>query len=247
MALTASPRRRGLALLAGALLLGGLFALLRSPALRVGAVKLEGAHRLSTEEYQALAGVQRGDFLWDASPGSLTQRLQAEAWVKTAQVKRQGTNLAIQVTERQPVALYPYGQGYFLLLDEEGVVLGLQQLSDGLLPVVSGSQIGGALRGGKVGDAGVRDGLVLLGWMAPDLRGQVSQIAVESERRLTLYLTGGVTVRWGRLPEGETAAGEVEKKLSELGGYWKRLDKSKGRGCVIDMRVAGRLISSGCE
>lgn len=247
MALTASPRRRGLSVLAGALLLGGLFALFRSPALRVGSVRLEGAQRLPAAEYQALAGVRMGDFLWDASPSTVAQRLQAEAWVKTATVKRQGNSLAIQVAERQPIALYPYGQGYFLLLDEEGVILGLQQLSDGLLPVVSGTEIKGALRGGKVADPGVQDALTLLGWMAPELRGQVSQVAVESERRLTLYLTGGATVRWGRLEEGEGAAQTVAAKLSDFGGYWQKVDKAKARGCIIDMRVAGRLIPSGCE
>jgi cell division septal protein FtsQ len=247
MAPFASPRRRGLALLAGALLLGGAVALLRSPSLRVGAVTLQGAQHLSAREYQAIAGVQSGDFIWNASAGGIAQRLQSEAWVKSAQVQRQGNNLAINLTERQPVALYPYGQGFFLVLDDEGVILGLQQLSDGLLPVVSGSQVTGALRGGKVSDAGVRDALLLLGWMAPELRKQVSQVAVESERRLTLYLTDGATVRWGRLPEGETAAKEVEQKLSELGGYWQKMDKVKARGCIIDMRVADRLISSGCE
>lgn len=247
MAMAASPRKRGLALLMGALLLGGLFALLRSPALRVSDVTATASSHLSAADLKLLAGVRPGDFVWGAQPASVAERLESEAWVKEAQVTRTGNQLAIAVTERQPVALFPYGQNFFLLLDEEGVILGLQELSDGLLPVVSGAQIGGALRGRSVSDSGVKDALTLLGWMAPDLRSQVSQIAVESERRLTLYLTGGATVRWGRLSSGTDAEAEVTKRLKELGWYWQHVDKAKVRGCVIDMRVADRLIPSGCE
>lgn len=248
MAMAASPRKRGLALLMGALLLGGLFALLRSPGLRVGAVTATASSHLSAADLELLAGVKPGDFLWSAMPSAVAQRLEEEAWVKEAQVQRTGNQLAIAVTERQPVALFPYGQNFFLLLDEEGVILGLQELADGLLPVVGGAEIGGALRGRTVSDSGVKDALLLLGWMAPDLRSQVSQIAVESERRLTLYLTGGATVRWGRFSVGTATEAEVTKRrLAELGGYWQKVDRSKARGCVIDLRVADRLISSGCE
>lgn len=247
MAVASSPRRRGLSLLMGALLLGGLLALLRSPALRVGDVKAAPSAHLSAAELLALAGVQPGDLLWSAQPSTLVKRLEAEAWIREAQVTRTGNELAIAVTERQPVALFPYGEHFFLLLDEEGVILGLQELSDGLLPVISGAQIGGALRGRTVTDAGVTDALLLLSWMAPELRGQVSQIEVESERRLTLYLTGGATVRWGRLPVGTGAEAAVAKRIAELGGYWSQVDRTKARGCVIDMRVADRLIPSGCE
>lgn len=246
--MAASPRKRGLALLMGALLLGGLFAVLRSPALRVGAVTATASPHLSAADLELLAGVKAGDFVWSAQPASVTQRLETEAWVKEARVERTGNQLAIAVTERQPVALFPYGQNFFLLLDEEGVILGLQELSDGLLPVVSGAEIGGALRGRTVSDSGVKDALILLGWMAPDLRSQVSQIAVESERRLTLYLTGGATVRWGRLPGGSDADTVVARRLEQLGWYWQnKVDPTKARGCVIDMRVADRLIPSGCE
>jgi cell division septal protein FtsQ len=247
MATAASPKRRGLGILVGALLMGGLFALLRSPTLRVETVKAAASSHLSAADLQELSGVRPGDFVWSVTPARVAQRLEAEAWVKKADVTRTGNQLTIAVTERQPVALFPYGQNFFLLLDEEGVILGLQQLSDGLLPVVSGAQIGGALRGRTVSDPGVKDALLLLGWMAPGLRNQVSQIAVESERRLTLYLTGGATVRWGRLMDVNGTADEVTKKLAELGGYWQKVDRAKARGCVIDMRVAGKLIASGCE
>jgi cell division septal protein FtsQ len=247
MAMAASPRKRGLALLMGALLMGGLFALLRSPALRVKDVTVAASSHLSAADLTALAGVRPGDFIWSAQPAQVAQRLEGEAWVKQAQVTRSGNQLAIAVTERQPVALFPYGQHFFLLLDEDGVILGLQELSDGLLPVVSGAEIGGALRGGRISDSGLQDALLLLGWMAPELRSQVSQIAVETGRSLTLYLTGGATVRWGRLPVESGASDEVTKKLEQLGWYWQRVDRTKARGCVIDMRVAGRLIPSGCE
>ncbi|HLO04141.1 MAG TPA: FtsQ-type POTRA domain-containing protein, partial [Symbiobacteriaceae bacterium] len=131
MAMASSPRKRGLALLMGALFLGGLFALLRSPALRVGKVEAAASSHLSAVDLALLADVKPGDFVWSAQPNAVAQRLEAEAWVKEAKVTRTGNDLAIAVTERQPVALFPYGQNFFLLLDEEGVILGLQELSDG--------------------------------------------------------------------------------------------------------------------
>jgi cell division septal protein FtsQ len=242
-----APRRTGLLLLLVALAGAGLFGLSRSPAVRLQAVDVHAGKRVPEAEIRALSGVAPGDFIWAASPETVARRVEREAWVKEAKVTRAGNTLSIAVTEREPIALFPYGQGFYLALDETGVILGLQRLTDGVLPVISGAQISGALRGRAIEDQGVRDALTLLGWMAPELRAQVSEVNVGSERRLSLFMTGGATVRWGRLSEKpEVRADEVQRKLAELGGFWQQVPKGKG-GCLIDLRVTGRLISSGCE
>ena len=152
-------------------------------------------------------------------------RLKALPWVADASVARRlPDTLLVEVTERQPAALWQYRQR-LAVIDKSGAVL----TSDGLerfkaLPLVVGQ---GA-------NARVRDLLVLLA-DRPALAPKVDAATYIGNRRWDLRFKTGETLA---LPEGDAAAARA------LASF-EKLDRSNGllaRGFArFDMRLPGKM------
>lgn len=226
-----------------------LFAVWRSALFRLEQVQIAGAQRLSQADILEAAGLAPGMLRWEAPAERVEQRLAAEPWVRRAEVTWNKNRLMIEVVEREPVALLQYQGRYYLVLDEEGAILGQRLLGEGeRLPVVAGLTITTALRGQKLSHTGLLDALSLLAWTAPSLRGQISEVQVREDRYIRLFMAGGATVDWGILPE---IAGKrdqfIQGQLPYFLEVWEKVPRTKLSTCQIDLRVEGKVFPSGCQ
>ncbi|MGE5674862.1 MAG: cell division protein FtsQ/DivIB [Mycobacterium leprae] len=242
--------KRGRLLVGLALLLGlaCLFGIYRSPLFRLSTVEINGTNRLSDARVMALAGLSPGVLRFEHSPATIVQRLQADPWVASASAVWHGTNqLQIDLVERQPVGMIKYYDVHYLLLDDTGLILAEEDLKGGHLPVISGMQVTKAVRGQRLSNPGAMDALAVLSRMAPSLQAEVSEVSVDGDRSLTMYLNGGATVLWGEVPEGGDRTTVIEQKIKDFGGFWLTAQKKQSNTCRIDLRVDGKVIDSGCR
>lgn len=235
-------KRAGLVLAA---LIGLLaFAAYRSALFRLESVAITGATRLSEERIMAVADLAPGSARWDHPASAIKERLEREPWIKSATVAWTWGQVTIDVQEREPVGLIRYSDLYYLTLDETGVILEQTDLNTGGLPVVSGKVVTKALRGEQLPDQGLTDALALLAYMAPELRSQVSEVHVDEQRDLTMYMVVGPTVRWGQLPSGPERAAWLRGQIKSFGGEWPKIAAKRSPTCQVDMRVEGRVIQT---
>lgn len=231
------------------LLLAGLAvaAAYRSAFFRLAEVEVTGLSRLTEERLMETADLTYGISRWIRPAALIERRLLAEPWVKLAHAEWQWDRLILSIAEREPVGLLRYHDVFYLALDEDGTVLEQVELARrGPLPVISGPVAGPALRGLPLTHPGLQDALAVLYRMAPALRAEISEIQVEDDRSLTLYMTGGATVRWGAVPDGRLRLPEVERKIGHFGEIWHKYVKRR-QGCEIDLRPSGPATTSGCE
>ncbi|MFZ5815507.1 MAG: cell division protein FtsQ/DivIB [Bacillota bacterium] len=226
-----------------------LFAVYRSALFRLERVQILGNERLTQADILAMAGLEPGMLRWEASPEQVAQRLTADPGIRSAAVSWSGNRLVIVLAERKPLALLQYHGRFYLLLDEEGYILGQQLLEEGSrMPVISGLTITRALRGQQLEHRGLLDALALLAWTAPDLRSQVSEVQVREDRYIRLFMTGGATVDWGVLPETASQRdGFIQGQLKSFGELWEKIPRGKRSTCQIDLRVEGKVFPSGCQ
>lgn len=226
-----------------------LFAAYRSALFRLERVQVMGNERLSQAEILEIAGLMPGALKWDVPADRVQQRLLDEPWVKAAKVTWRGNALIVEIAEREPLALLLYQGRFYLVLDEDGRILGQRLLDEGEpMPVVSGISIERALRGEQVDDLGLTDALTLLAWTGKPLRDQISELQVREDRYLRLYLTGGTTVEVGVLPDDAAQRDEhIQTQLKGLLDHLDRVPAAKRSTCQIDLRVYGKVHGLGCE
>ena len=153
-------------------------------------------------------------------------RLLDQPWVKDAQVSRRlPDTLAIQITEREPVALWQNG-GVVHLVDPDGVALQMVDVERyPKLPLLVGP--GANMQVGA---------LAAMLAEVPTLRPEVLNAVWVGDRRFDLYFRSGETLA---LPEGQ------ERALRAL-RLFARLDAATGllkRGFVrFDMRLPDKMV-----
>lgn len=226
-----------------------LFAVYRSALFRLEGVLITGHQRLSQADILEVTGLAPGMLRWEAPADRVQQRLEAEPWVRSAAVAWKGNRLVIELVEREPLALLQYHGRYYLVLDEEGSILGQRLLEEGeRLPVIAGLTITSALRGQQLSHPGLLDGLSVLAWTAPALRGQISEVQVREDRYIRLFMTGGTTVDWGVLPDRASERDAfVQIQLQGFGEFWEKIPRGKLATCSIDLRVKTKVLPTGCQ
>lgn len=244
-----SPRRgRFLLLLLLIIFICG-FAIYRSPLFRLDAVVVIGGDRITAERVQEVAGLYPGVPRWERPAAKVVELLLQEPWVATAKARWDWNQLTVELTERRPVGLVRYHDRFYLSLDGSGVILEQVELTEGRgLPVVSGVSLTEAVRGQRLTHQGLADALTVLALMPERLRAQVSEVKVEEDHSLVLFMAEGATVRWGTLPAGaQERQASVTHKVGALELFWFDEAAKHGHSCLIDLRVEGPLIASGCQ
>lgn len=130
--------RAVLVLLAGGLLAASAHQLLKTTPFPVQKVEVRGIQRLTREEIVALAGVSLGQDMLALRLKTVGSQVAANPWVADVRIQRffPGT-IAVNITERQPVAVVNMGLLYYL--DGQGEPFKPLNLGDKLdYPVVSG-------------------------------------------------------------------------------------------------------------
>jgi len=201
-----------------------LIALTVEAGLTVNDVVVQGRGRTSGDAILAALGAARGTPMLGISPSAAKARLEALPWIRTASVERLlPDTLFVQVTERQPLALWQR-KGKLELIDREGAVVPLPSL-EGFSDLII-----------LVGDDAPKAAPALLEMLAsePALRPHVSAAVRVGGRRWNLKLDSGIDVA---LPEDNVgAAWHQLAQLDRTDGLLKR-DILK-----VDLRLPDRLV-----
>jgi cell division protein FtsQ len=239
-----SLRRLGAAALAAALIAGGglavhlsgwdaqaverirasVLALSVEAGLRVNDVVVQGRSRIGGDAILAALGAARGTPMLAISPAAAKARLEALPWIRSASVERVlPDTLYVQVTERQPMALWQR-KGKLQLIDREGTVVAVPSLDEFTDLII------------LVGDDAPKAAPALLEMLAsePALRPHVAAAVRVGGRRWNLKLDSGIDVE---LPEDNVgAAWHQLARLDRTDGLLKR-DILK-----VDLRLPDRLV-----
>lgn len=220
--------RTGLLLLAGALVLvAGGWVLWFSDLLAVDDVRVEGVSVLSEQEVQRVVAVAAGTPLARVDLDATADRVRRLAPVADVEVSRvwPGT-LAVEVTERQAVAVLQQGAVY-RGLDGAGVVFRRYPSAPASLPLVSADQLAGAVQpdGTPTAEPGdeaplaEQDALREVAAVVEALPGPVAErvdhVEVASLDAITLVLADGDVVRWGSAADSALKA-EVLTALMQV-------------------------------
>lgn len=187
-------------------------------------VLVEGRKRTRADAILGVLAVRRGTPILALDPDLARARLEALPWVRRASVERRLPRLLyIQLTEREPMAIWQR-DGRLSVIDRGGnVIPGVEPKKFAELPLV-------------VGEGAAREAGPLLAMLRrePDLEKLVLAAVRVGERRWNVQLEGNVEVR---LPETEAIEAWIQ---------FARLERKHGllgRDVVaIDLRQPGRLV-----
>jgi cell division protein FtsQ len=187
-------------------------------------ISITGLEHHEPEQLLAAIGVDPGGSLIGFDAGHAKRILEGLDWVEGAKVQRLFPNqLAIEVKERQPFAIWQRGNAYYVIDRSGSAMSGLQASQLVRLPLVTGE-------GANTAAAELINQLAAY----PDIMLQVKAAARVGKRRWTLYLDSGITVQ---LPEkGWQDALRMADELN-------RTQRLLARGIrSVDLRLAGRVI-----
>lgn len=215
-----------------------VYTYLYSAAFRLQRMEITGHSRLTAADIQLAAGVAAGDLQWQHPPDEVRRRLlESSLGLVDARVEWQpGGVLAIAVAERQPVAVLPY-YNLFALVDGEGVILALSQLTEHSLPFISGIPLSRGLLGERVAHPHLEPALRAARLLPEPVRADLAEVHVAPSGELTLVFNGPIQATLG-------PPSQLEEKLTALLAVY---DTARAGGYNIDLRrpVQANLIPRG--
>lgn len=187
-------------------------------------ILVTGRARVSPDDLLARLNIQMGEPIFDVSIAEGQQRIAESSWIDSVTVARRlPDTIVVNITERQPVALWQY-QKKISLIDADGHVLAhdnLDAYND--LPLV-------------VGEHAAENVLALLGLLRaePEIAEQLTAAVRIGNRRWDLKLQNGLLVK---LPEDN-----VELALRKLALSHKNNNLLERDLKLIDLRIPEKLV-----
>jgi len=212
--------------------------LARTTLLRLTQIEVSPMKRLSRDEVIALAGVRPGDDMLGLRLSRIGEQVGKNPWIEKIRVHRYFPHtLAIDITEREPVAVVNLGCLYYV--DRKGDVF--KPLTDGDrldFPVLTGfseDDLGKDPKGFREGIAASLQLLGLLKEKAPFPLADISEIHYGKGYGFTLFtVRGGVPVRLGN--------GNLEEKLTRLARIYRDLLVQLPQLQYIDLDYTDKII-----
>lgn len=187
-------------------------------------ITITGLEHHEPEMLLTAIGVQPGGSLIGFDAVQARHILENLDWIENAKVQRLFPNqLAIEVKEREPFAIWQRGQAYYVIDKSGAAMSGLAAAQLVRLPLVTGE-------GANTAAAELINQLSAY----PDIMLQVKAAARVGDRRWTLYLDNGITVQ---LPEnGSGQAIAIADQLNKTQQLLSRGIRS------LDLRLPDRVI-----
>lgn len=181
------------------------FSFVISPAFSVGNIVVEGNKYLTVDEVYKIAGVPDKINIFRLNTNEIQARLYKDLRVEKAEITRVfPSTIAIQLTERKPVAYVACDYG-FVELDKDGMVLAAYKTVRTIdVPMITGITLHDLYVGDQVEDAALTPVLAYLSYMDESAVNQLSEVNIAEMDQLVAYTTGSVQIRIGkaeRLPE----------------------------------------------
>ena len=188
------------------------------------ALHIKGRNYTDKQLILEAVGAPKGSPLLALDIHTIQTSLNQLGWVKTAKVTRQFPDiLAIDITERQPLALLQTTAGHRLIDYDGHIIFSADATQFTHLPVVAGD--GAAKAAGPILEALKTE---------PELFADVWAVHRISERRWDVFLRSGLEVR---LPEKDAVLAWSKLAILDRDSQIMKRDLS-----MIDLRVPGQLI-----
>jgi cell division protein FtsQ len=210
----------------------------RTTFLRLERIEVGELKRLTREEVIGLAGVKPGDDLLSLRLRRIGEQLAKNPWVEKVRVRRYFPHvLAIEVTEREPVAVV--NMGYLYYLDKNGEIFKPLNEGDRLdYPVLTGfteEDLGKDPAGSREMLKRARDLIALLTSRTAFRMEDVSEIHCDKGYGFTLFLAnGGVPVKLGN--------DAFDEKLNRLARIYQDLQPQMASLVYIDLDYNDKII-----
>ncbi len=213
-------------------------ALVNSDHFAVKQVEVNGNRRFSAAQVVALSDIRQGVGTFDLDLDIIGQKLAENDWIKSAQVWRKlPQTIVIDIVEHQP--LFILNLDYLYYVDGDGDIFRVLRTGDKLdLPLVSGLSRKEILAEPQR----CRQRLQTVAELLEELKrrrvfglGQVAQVVIGDEGRLTMYTDPyGVAVLIGR--------DNFAARLDRLERIYPQLQGDLNRLSYIDLTVADKVI-----
>ncbi|MBI3356624.1 MAG: FtsQ-type POTRA domain-containing protein [Nitrospirae bacterium] len=206
--------------------------------LEIKIVTVEGVHHINKQEVIDLVGLKPGTPLHHVITTVIKGQVESHPWVKEALVTRVPFHeLRISVIERKPAAIIQTGSDNFLS-DEGGHVLArLGQADDDMLPMVTGVDPKGLLRGDGAVRQAIMSGIELAKLVGHTYEGRLQVNAANPSSLVA-------SVRGVRFQFGEETVGDQWERFQRVKPTLKTLNfDGYGRGAnEVDLRYENRII-----
>lgn len=209
--------------------------------LRVLDVQVKGNGIVSAKEIVSLAGIAKGEKLFEVDLFAVQKRIMKNQFLRSASVNREAPGrVSITVEERVPIASAVMDR--ILYLDAEGYVLPpavSEHIFD--LPVVTGTLSSAEFRPGEqISSESAKEGIAILAIaldLDDELYRRISEVRVEAGKDIIAYTAeAGVPVIFGR--------GDTGMKLVKFDAFWKQFVATHGAHelAYVDLRFADQVV-----
>jgi cell division protein FtsQ len=190
----------------------------------VAAVEIRGNARLSTDAVRGMLRVRAGDNVFAADLRAEATALEAEPWIRSAEVRRElPDRIVVELEERVAAAVVALDALYYA--DAQGVPFRrCDEDYAAELPLVTGLDRD-AFAPGAAGPSTVRAALATLAtWRAAPTRPAADEIHVDASGVLAVRTQDGVTISLGRLG---TDATRIAARLHRFDVAWDHLGEAE--------------------
>lgn len=209
----------------------GLVAFLHQPWVAFGRLQVEGTALLTQEEVEQMADAPKPMNLFRLNWHNLLQKVRSDYRVEKATLGYGWPlTLKLYVNDRQPVLYVNFTGKTYGKLDATGHVIGVGQgIADGSAPVLTGYSIGKDLSLGELTDDQEVLGILgFLGKLSAPLRDRITGIAMDTNKNLKFYLSGGVPLIVGTYEN-------ANNKLDTIAAICRELETKKIKAEYIDV------------
>lgn len=175
-------------------------AILASPIFAIRTVVFDGAVYTSTESIDEVREMLDGSSVFTADTDLARQRMLEDPWVAEVRITTDFPGRAVvEVAERVPVVWYVADDQKARVIDARGHVIAVLEGWPTKYLQVRGT--GPALEAGATADEAYRAAAQLVLALPDEISGKVEALELSPGGELSMFLTGGTTVRFGP-PEG---------------------------------------------
>jgi cell division septal protein FtsQ len=206
--------------------------------LRLDRIEVNSLKKLHRDDVIALAGVKAGDDMMSMKLKRIGEQLIKNPWVEKVKVRRYFPHtLAIEITEREPVAVI--NMGYLYYLDKKGEVFKPLTEGDRLdYPVLTGISEDDMWKDPAGSREALKESLNLIGFLSGGqilTLADISEIHFDKGYGFTLFTVhGGVPVKLGN--------SGFEEKLARLARIYRGLQAQMPTLEYIDLDYSDKII-----
>ena len=206
------------------------FLVLDSAYFRVQEVSVNGNKKVASQEVIALAGLVQGTHFFSFKSGEIETLVKQNPWIARAEVSRAVPGkVRISVRERAPVAAIPYHNG-FLVTDGEAYTVEFVQVAKVSWPIITGWEPVQTVVGERLDSLQVSAGLRCISQLTPGISSRLSEINVNPQGDVVIFLMGGLQVFVGQ------ADAQATKKFSTLESLLDDFAANKMDVLYVDLR-----------